>query len=71
VEQFKNNLNAELVKRDALTMNLSAATRTLAQLQQDAAANAGQLKLAASESRQALAELACWPQLPCSVANSL
>jgi membrane fusion protein len=57
VEQFKNNLNAELVKRDALTMNLSAATRTLAQLQQDAAANAGQLKLAGSESRQALAEL--------------
>jgi membrane fusion protein len=57
VEQFKNNLNSELVKRDALTMNLSAATRTLAQLPQDAAANAGQLKLAGSESRQALAEL--------------
>jgi membrane fusion protein len=57
LEQIKNNLNAELVKRDAMTMNLSAATRALAQLRQDAAANAGQLKLAGNESRQALAEL--------------
>ncbi|MES2760447.1 MAG: HlyD family efflux transporter periplasmic adaptor subunit [Pseudomonadota bacterium] len=57
VEQIKNNLNAEQVKRDAMTMNLSAATRNLAQLRQDAAANARQLELAGSESRQALAEL--------------
>lgn len=57
VEQFKSALNIELAKRNAFSLNLSAATRTLAQLQQDAAANAGQLKLARSESRQALAAL--------------
>lgn len=57
VEQVKGAFNIELAKRNALSLSLSAATRTLAQLQQDAAANAGQLELVRNESRQAIAAL--------------
>lgn len=57
VEQFKSALNIELAKRNALSLNMSAATRTLAQLKQDAATNVGQIELVRNESRQAIASL--------------
>jgi membrane fusion protein len=55
--QMRNALNVELAKRSALKLNLGNAVRTLSQLRQEAASNASSLKLARSESRQALAAL--------------
>jgi membrane fusion protein len=55
--QYKNGLNVELAKRNALTLNLSDARRALLQVQQEAAALAGQGRITSSESAQALAAL--------------
>jgi membrane fusion protein len=55
--QYKNALNVELAKRNALTLNLSDASRALLQVQQEAAALAGQGKIASVEAAQALAAL--------------
>ena len=55
--QTTNALNVELAKRNALTLNLSNARRTLSQVLQEAAALAGQSQIAASEAKQSLAAL--------------
>jgi membrane fusion protein len=55
--QYKNALNVELAKRNALTLNLSDARRSLLQVQQEAAALAGQRRIASTEAEQALASL--------------
>jgi hypothetical protein len=47
--QYKNALNVELAKRNALTLNLSDANRALLQVQQEAAALAGQGNTANAE----------------------
>lgn len=55
--QYKNALNVELAKRNALTLNLSDANRALLQVQQEAAALTGQGKITRTEAAQALAAL--------------
>jgi membrane fusion protein len=55
--QTTNALNVELAKRNALTLNLSNARRTLSQVLQESAALAGQAEIAASEAKQSLAAL--------------
>jgi membrane fusion protein len=55
--QYKNALNVELAKRNALTLNLSDANRALLQLLHEAAAQAGQAKMTRTEAAQALASL--------------
>jgi membrane fusion protein len=55
--QYKNALNVELAKRNALTLNLSDARRALLQVQQEAAALTGQGRITSTEAAQALAAL--------------
>jgi membrane fusion protein len=55
--QYKNALNVELAKRSALTLNLSDARRALLQVQQEAAALAGQAKITSTEAAQTMAAL--------------
>jgi membrane fusion protein len=55
--QYKNALSVELAKRNALTLNLSHAERALLQVQQEAAALAGQGKITSTEAAQSLAAL--------------
>ena len=55
--QMSNALNVELAKRNALTLNLSNARRTLFQVREEAATLAGQSEIAASEAKQSLAAL--------------
>lgn len=55
--QYKNALEVELAKRNALMLNLSDARRALLQVQQEAAALAGQGRITRTEAAQALAAL--------------